>query len=182
MVDKIGRAVGDMLARYEAASAPPGAEKAASDEARRAPTSAMQDATVERLRASKSVALCTRAADLPGNSLLGARHHWLLTPNKEAGLGPLRGNIPGHGGIDLPYDPTKVVDHAGEHTRADADCFPVPNVDPDCVDEKLAIGTPQGPWVLDENDCHTFVRRIVQQCHVAPAGTEPEPIDGHASR
>jgi hypothetical protein len=107
------------------------------------------------------VKICKRPADLPGNSVVGVQHWWLTTTKKAAGMGPADGRVPGHGGIDLPGAPTKIVDHSHE---AKNDCEEQMGVDEACVDRELQIGRDTGPWIPPFNDCHTVVKDILATC------------------
>jgi hypothetical protein len=107
------------------------------------------------------VKVCKRPADLPGNSVVGLQHWWLVTTKKAAGMGPADGHVPGHRGIDLPGDPTKIVDHSHE---AKNDCEEQMGVDEACIDRELKIGRDTGPWIPPFNDCHTVVKDILATC------------------
>jgi hypothetical protein len=115
----------------------------------------------EARAAHGGVEICKRTADLPVAGALGLQHWWLKTTRKEAGMGQEDGTVPGHGESGPPNLRTRVVDHSQEPKT---DCERVPGVDEDCVDRELQIGTDAGDWIPPLNDCHTFVKRIVDKC------------------
>ncbi len=86
--------------------------------------------------AKAPVLLGERPADLPG--AVGLTHRWLKTPNKEAGMGPAAGSVPGKedGPSGYPGVPTTINNHAGAGGPA-VTCEPVDDVDADCVDREL---------------------------------------------
>jgi RHS repeat-associated protein len=108
------------------------------------------------------VAVCKRAADLPG-PLKYVDHNWIKTDTVEAGMGATPGVIPGQGNMDLPFTPTKVVDHSGQSKAPNAICTPKPDVDEDCVNKKLAMGRATGLW-SPWNQCQSFVQDVIREC------------------
>jgi hypothetical protein len=123
------------------------------------------------------VHLHERAADLPGGGLmdqLGFRHWWLRTPNREAGMGPETGGVPGER-FELP-GMTTINDHTGQAadtTGTDIHTTPVPGVDPARVDELLQLGRPTGPWIPFLNDCNSTMDDVLED---AGAGTRDRPL------
>jgi hypothetical protein len=112
---------------------------------------------------SGSVWLCARPAQVAVLEALGLEHRWLMTTNKEAGMGAVGEGVPGDH-VNLPFvTQTGINDHTGEHAKASAHCEPVANVDEACVDEKLAIGKPLGRWA-PSNQCHTFAEAVLNEC------------------
>ncbi|MFZ6723965.1 RHS repeat-associated core domain-containing protein [Undibacterium sp. MH2W] len=109
------------------------------------------------------VAVCSRPANLPGP--LGLVHHqWIKTDTIEAGMGATPGVIPGQGNMDLPFTLTQVVNHQGQSKAPNATCEPQkPEVDEDCVNKHLGLGTPTGRWA-PWNQCQSFVKEVIQQC------------------
>lgn len=131
-----------------------------------------RDAAAAAAKKPATVQLCERPADLPGNDKLGVQHWWLKTPNKEVGMGPAGGGIPGKkdGPSGYPGVPTTLNDHTGEGGPA-VSCQELPDVDVGCVDEELAIGKPTGRWLPPFNDCHTAVQDVIDKCK--KPGTDP---------
>jgi hypothetical protein len=117
--------------------------------------------------ANRRVEFCERQADYPGASQLGLSHQWLRTQNKEAGMGPDHGDVPGKH-VDLPFvTKTMISDHRGEGEKPGVACKTVPNEDADCVDRELDIGKPLGRWT-PTNQCHTFVNDTLKKCSTDP--------------
>lgn len=89
-------------------------------------------------------------------------HKWIKTPQKEAGLGPAGGGIPGQNTLpDLPLSPTAINDHTGEAEQPGATCEVIWGCDVNRVNEYLRIGQPRGPWVVGFNDCWTFASEAI---------------------
>ena len=109
------------------------------------------------------VQICCRDVDVGG--LMGAAanacgdHCFLKTGSKEAGMGPA-------GGGNEPACPcgtnTEVTDHRGQSSRPDCNCIDI-DVDEDCVNRRLVLGTPTGTWG-PSNNCNTFVADIMKDC------------------
>jgi RHS repeat-associated protein len=96
-------------------------------------------------------------------SVVGAQHCFIKTDTVEAGMGPA-------GGGPLPMSPcygtqTAVVSHAGQ--AGSSQCQVVPNVDEECVNRGLAVGTPTGGWARS-NNCNTFVDDLIRLCTIGP--------------
>jgi RHS repeat-associated protein len=102
------------------------------------------------------VYLCSRVAHIPLN-FLGFRHYWIKTDSKEAGLGAAGAGVPGQAGSgDYPGVPTTINDHTGECFNPETECVEVPGADPNAINQRLQIGTYQGPWIPMLNDCRSF--------------------------
>lgn len=113
------------------------------------------------------VYVCGRPADLPF-PLNQMNHEWLLTDTIEAGMGPAAGanagGVPAQDGDSGFFgDPVQVNDHTGESTADNAHCDHVENVDEDCVNKMLEIGTDLGGF-WPTNNCQTFVMDVLIQC------------------
>jgi hypothetical protein len=114
-----------------------------------------------------TVTIYSDQAKIPGGGLLadiGLKHQWIKTSDGlEAGMGN-RNGVPGdHGQTspDLPFTPTKVVDHTGRSNDPTATAQRVSGVDPADVKAWLQPGRPTGPWIPGINDCNSFVRGVV---------------------
>jgi uncharacterized protein RhaS with RHS repeats len=115
------------------------------------------------------VQLCSRPVDLPLLGAAGIPHQWIKTSTKEAGLGPAGGGVPGEvppaSDNSSPYvAQTEITDHTGQADKPNASCKTVEDVDEECVNEELAVGEPQGPWILGFNDCWTFTELVIIKC------------------
>lgn len=126
--------------------------------------------TVKARELQAQVELCKRAADLPLIGQLGAKHHWLRTPNKEVGMGQTPGQIPGHGEAPPVGRATQWIDHSKEK---DKECVVVPDVDANCVERETELGKETGEWVPFLNDCHTKTQEVLDKC-----STKPRPTPG----
>ena len=111
------------------------------------------------------VYLCTRLTQINGvfsfvNSV--ASHFWLRTDEKEAGLGPLGGGVPGqNAGPDSPYvSETSINNHQGESKKTGVSCEKVRGADPAIVNRELQIGKRMGLFTAT-NNCFTFVNRVI---------------------
>jgi uncharacterized protein RhaS with RHS repeats len=118
------------------------------------------------------VEVCSAVADLPGNNVFRFRHLWFRTDSVEAGLGQAGGNVPGEGQYrsedNSPYwTQTEIVDHRGRGNAPGATCRPAPNVNAQCVNDRLRVGESRGTWHA-LNQCQTFVRSVVAQCANIP--------------
>jgi RHS repeat-associated protein len=111
------------------------------------------------------------------NGLTGFKHHWIKTDTKEAGLGPAGGGIPGVPGqpgaqgtsSDSIGEPTTVNDHSGASDAPGAECEEVKDVDEDCVNKHLQIGSYEGPFgIPPTNNCQTFAGDILDACSTKP--------------
>ncbi len=59
---------------------------------------------------------------------------------------------------------TEWADHTGQSKAPNAECWPVPNVDGNCVNKLIKPGTPSGIWVPGANDCHEQARDVRDCC------------------
>jgi hypothetical protein len=107
------------------------------------------------------VKVCKRVADLPAKDIHGAQHWWVQTTRKEAGMGPVNGQVPGHGESAPQGLATRLIDHSKEPKDS---CEVQAGVDEDCVDRELQLGTDTGTWIPGINDCHTVVNDILDKC------------------
>jgi RHS repeat-associated protein len=87
-------------------------------------------------------------------------HQWLKTDTTEAGMGGMRGNVPGNQSGDRPGDPVQVTDHSGRSKEAGASCKKVDGVDEQKVNNALIIGRSLGRWG-PTNQCQSFVRQTL---------------------
>jgi RHS repeat-associated protein len=103
-------------------------------------------------------------------NVVNAYHYWIRTDTKEAGLGPARGGVPGHGGSDYPGIPTTINDHSGEGAKPGAECEEVPNEDENCVNKELAIGQNEGRFLIlpPGRTCGNVVSDILDKCSTKP--------------
>lgn len=114
-----------------------------------------------------AVALCKRPADLPF-PLNQANHYWLKTDKHEAGMGGMRGVVPGQdGNSDKPYDSTQTVDHTGQSKAPNASCELQINVDEACVDKNIRPGQGTGRW-HPYNQCQSFAYGVLSKCRTGP--------------
>lgn len=134
------------------------------------PPGQTNDASVKGSKLQSQVELCKRAADLPIVGQLGAKHHWLRTPNKEVGMGQNPGQIPGHGEAPPIGLPTQWIDHSKEK---DKECAVVSEVDAACVERETEFGKDTGQWIPFVNDCHTKTQEVLDKC-----STKPKPAPG----
>lgn len=121
--------------------------------------------TLKASELQAQVELCKRAADLPLIGQLGAKHHWLRTPNKEVGMGQNPGQIPGHGEAPPVGRSTQWIDHSKEKEK---ECVVVPDVDAACVERETEFGKATGDWVPLVNDCHTKTQEVLDKCSTKP--------------
>ena len=113
------------------------------------------------------VKICHRPVNvswIPGAvSKVLPQHHWVKTPDAEAGMGGAC-PVPGQQCSDRPYSDTVVKDHTGESSQAGAQCDDVgDDIDVECVDRLIRIGNPTGTWTAT-NQCMTFSYETIQQC------------------
>jgi RHS repeat-associated protein len=98
--------------------------------------------------------------------VFGLKHCFIKTDTIEAGMGPAD-NGP------LPACPmgvkTAIISHTGQAGRSGTDCQELPNVDEDCVNRKLVVGTPSGRWT-PRNQCNSFVNGVVDDCRMRNCG------------
>jgi hypothetical protein len=132
-------------------------------------------------QARRGVEVCERPVE--GAEALsdatGIQHWFLRTTRREGGMGERGQGVPGQGGKSFPLGiDTTINDHAGQGVKPNATCYPVPDVDEDCVDRHLEPGRGTGAWVPPFNDCHTVVRDILDDCRQPP----PSPADAGAPR
>ncbi len=113
------------------------------------------------------VLLCHRPADLPF-PLNQFDHYWIKTDTLEAGMGGMRGGVPGqNGNSDRPYDPTQTVDHSGQSNASNASCEKQNNVDEQCVNDLIRPGQPTGSW-NPFNQCQSFAYSTINRCRTGP--------------
>jgi hypothetical protein len=113
---------------------------------------------------------CETTADLPIGSVnvgkaLDLKHHWLRTPEKEAGMGP--GNPDDHPDASTAGlgSATRMQDHTGRGNQEGSHCTPIeelgyPNVDREIVNRELEVGKDTGDWYPDHT-CQDVVRDIL---------------------
>jgi len=111
------------------------------------------------------VEFCERPNEIPGFQWTQIQHHWLKTNTYEAGQGEIGRGVPGRNGDSggLFVD-TEWTDHTGQSKAPNAECWPVPNVDENCVNKLIKPGTPSGIWVPGANDCHEQARDVLDYC------------------
>jgi RHS repeat-associated protein len=113
------------------------------------------------------VFLCRRPADLPF-PLNQFDHYWIKTDTYEAGMGGMRGGVPGqNGNSDRPYDPTQTVDHSGQSKASNASCEKQRNVDEQCVNDLIQPGQSTGGW-NPYNQCQSFAFSAINRCRTGP--------------
>ncbi|MCZ2136182.1 MAG: RHS repeat-associated core domain-containing protein [Burkholderiales bacterium] len=117
---------------------------------------------------------CCRRAEILGGRT-GVKHCWLKTDSITAGMAS---NPACRAGVGDNYEapwitPVFVSDHSCEK---DGDCNDVPwDVDEDCVNRKLKIGTYLGQFGL-MNNCQTFANSVLNECSkTAPFRPPPKP-------
>lgn len=117
---------------------------------------------------SKLISIRVKSAEagLPGGAAMrkaGLYHQWVESSDgrTSSGMGNQRG-VPGENGQkspDLPFSPTRVVNHSGrffEHSRL------IHGVDSAAFKEWTRLGQATGPWTPLLNDCNVFVRDVVK--------------------
>jgi hypothetical protein len=105
------------------------------------------------------VFLCSQAAQIPGLGFVD--HQRIKTDTIEAGMGGIRGNVPGNQSGDLPGDPVQVTGHTGRSDEEGASCELKSNVNEKKVNEQLQIGRPLGNWG-PTNQCHSFAYSVLE--------------------
>lgn len=101
------------------------------------------------------------------SSYIVPRHTWIKTDTVEAGMGG-ECPVPGQGCADVPYvTDVFVIDHSGQSEAADSSCIMMNNVEEQCVNEQLALGTPLGVW-NGFNQCQSFAWSVVNSCRTGP--------------
>jgi len=111
------------------------------------------------------VEFCERPNDLKWLRWTGIPHHWLKTDTYEAGQGEAGGGIPGQdGNSGSIFTNTQWKDHTGQSHAPGAKCWPVPNVDEECVNRLIKPGTETGAWFPGANDCHTNTDEVLKHC------------------
>jgi len=109
------------------------------------------------------VQVCKRPPENKYLRRTGLDHYWIKTDTTEYGIG--NGQIPGqNGNSDMPYSQIQWVDHSGQSDRLDAHCDPVPNVDEECVNRNIRVGTEAGWWAPSMNDCRTNPTEVFDYC------------------
>lgn len=113
---------------------------------------------------------CETTADLPIGSVnvgkaLDLKHHWLRTPEKEAGMGP--GNPDDHPDASTAGlgSATRMQDHTGRGKQEGSHRTPIeelgyPIVDREIVNRELEVGKDTGDWYPDHT-CQDVVRDIL---------------------
>ncbi len=95
--------------------------------------------------------------------LTGLKHCFIKTDTVTAGMGPAN-NGP------LPACPiftkTAVTDQSADAVSP-GECKDVPNVDEQCVNNALKIGTPTGRWT-PTNQCNSFASGVLDKCSTCP--------------
>ena len=114
------------------------------------------------------VQLCCR----PAQSVRGAVDHcWIKTDTKTAGMNSSpQCRIAGEDYETLYVTKVFVSDHSCDIAKS---CKPIDNVDEDCVNKQLAIGTPLGRFST-WNNCQTFAQEVFSKC----AKKKPSPFMG----
>jgi len=110
-----------------------------------------------------TVWLCRRVADPPLANTFPVEHWWLMTSEREAGLGPCGGGVPDSHTASPYATETCVNDQRGEHSREGAECEPIAYVDAGCVDRELTLGRPLGP-LTPLNQCLSFAEDVLDGC------------------
>ena len=111
------------------------------------------------------VQLCRRPVDIDNDYVRSIiNHHFIKTDSTESGLG-IPGRAAGQGDStgDL-FSTTQWVDHSGQSKAPDAQCWPVSNVDEQCVDRLIQPGTDAGRWIPSLNDCQTNPPEVFNYC------------------
>lgn len=91
-------------------------------------------------------------------------HCWIITDTVNAGMGGNPDVLPGqeYEGYGMP---TQVIDHSNDTWT---ESTTMNNVDEECVNDQLTIGTPTGPFVPPFNHCQSFAWSVVNQCRTGP--------------
>ncbi len=98
-------------------------------------------------------------------STIGAKHCWLKTSTKEAGLGPAGGGAPEDESCPCCCAQTSINDHSGQCNRDNATCFALPGCDEACVNRELQVGKNKGTFGPVSNNCNTLVYDILKKCN-----------------
>jgi|GEM_PF-3688565 len=93
-----------------------------------------------------------------------AYHFWIKTDQKEAGLGPAGGGVPGQEAPpDIPYFSfTSITDHTGQSEKPNATCELVPDADSQIANSELQIGKPMGRFTAT-NNCYVFSLNVIEK-------------------
>jgi RHS repeat-associated protein len=97
------------------------------------------------------------------SKLTGIKHCFIKTNTVTAGMGPANGG-------PLPSCPlfsqTAITNQAGENISP-GECTDIPDIDEDCVNRSLKIGTPAGRWT-PINQCNSFDNDVLNKCSTCP--------------
>ncbi len=112
-----------------------------------------------------AVQVCKRPVQIDNEYLADSvDHYFIKTPRTESGMGiPGQAAEQGDSVGDL-LSPTQWTDHTGQSQSAKAQCWTVPNVDPQCVDKLAKPGNDTGRWLPGFNDCRTNVTEVLKFC------------------
>jgi len=114
------------------------------------------------------VELCCRPARIARGAV---DHCWIKTDSKAAGMNSSpQCRIAGDDYESLYITKVFVSDHSCDIPKS---CKPMDNVDEDCVNKELAIGTPLGRFST-WNNCQSFTRDVFAKC----AKKRPSPFMG----
>jgi len=107
------------------------------------------------------VQVCCRPAQIAGGII---DHCWIKTDTIEAGMGADPDVLPGqqYEGYGMR---TQVIDHTRDKPTK---CTTFNNINEQCVNDKLKIGTPLGPFLPPVNQCQNFAYGTVLGCSNGP--------------
>lgn len=94
---------------------------------------------------------------------IGARHCWLKTRSKEAGLGPAGGGAPEAETSPCYCVQTRINSHDGQWQGQGVQCVDLVGCDEDCVNKELDVGKDKGTFGPC-NNCNTLVEDILRKC------------------
>jgi len=112
-----------------------------------------------------AVQACKRPNNIYGLGWTGIPHYWLKTGAYESGQAEVGGGIPGQdGNSSRIFVDTEWSNHTGQAEALGSQCWTVPDVDEDCVNNRIKPGTSTGRWAPVANDCAENVADVLKEC------------------
>jgi RHS repeat-associated protein len=112
------------------------------------------------------VNICCRPADIAGGMV---DHCWVTTDTKSAGMGA-NPNIT----LGQEYEWIGSRVYINDHSKDKATyCIRQPNVDEQCVNDRIVVGTPIGRFIPPFNQCQYFAYITVNSCQTGPRDKSP---------
>lgn len=107
------------------------------------------------------VYICTRPAKIAAGLV---NHYWVVTSSVSAGMGANPNVAPGaqYEGYGMPV---QIIDHSKDTPTS---CVKQNNVNEQCVNSKLKLGTPLGRFIPPINQCSNLAFGVVNSCRTGP--------------